>query len=158
MKRGTNYSEVCDFLAVLIKDPEFEGDAAMYVDTSGVGRAVGTMLDERRVPFMAVQITSGDSFREVDYRSFRVSKTYLISHLTAALGEGSLFLNPQVLDAIELRRQFEDMQATVLDSGVLRVEASGGSHDDLVLATAIGVFGATHARRGGFSATPVTWG
>jgi hypothetical protein len=87
-----------------------------------------------------------------------VSKTFLISHLQSGIGSGALKFVPTVIDADELKRQLCDLQGETLSSGALRIEASAGNHDDLVIAVAIALFASHHVNQQTFEAVPITWG
>jgi hypothetical protein len=64
--------------------------------------------------------------------------------LSAAMSNGALLAAQGLPDAAELRRQLEDYQVEVTASGHVTANAAAGSHDDMVIASALAWFACEH--------------
>jgi hypothetical protein len=78
LARGLEYTLICDCVAAIMRDPAFQNDVSLVVDTSGVGAAVASIMRERGLRFTSVNITAGEALREVDHMAYRVGKSYLV--------------------------------------------------------------------------------
>lgn len=158
LKLKTSYSDQADFVLNLLGDPAFEEDAHLYVDSSGVGAAFCSLLDDRHISYSPVQITAGEGFSEWEHRKYRASKMWLLNKLSIALQSGELTISKGIADIEELRRQLEDFEVQVTATGKITANAKNMSHDDHILAMAIAYFGADNFPGIGFSAHNIRWG
>jgi hypothetical protein len=131
--------QAAHFLAMLAR-PELAG-ADVYVDGTGVGRAVCDLLRDTGLKFTAVHITSG---RNVTGGAgvAGVPKLELISRLQAALHAGELKIAKTLPEAGAFVRELAAFRVQQTDSGALTFNAKQGAHDDLVLAAALALWGA----------------
>jgi hypothetical protein len=113
------------------------------VDQTGVGRAVFDMFRQARLPRLyGVTITGGsDVTRDMD--GWHVAKLDLVSRLQALLHSGELAVEPTLEDAPALLKELQDFRVKFSTAGNPIFGAREGAHDDIVLATALAIFGAT---------------
>lgn len=140
-----DYSQIADHLAALRRSDALLGDAAFVIDLTGLGRPVGSLLRERGFgDWTGVTITSGEQPRCVKYGEWTAPKLYLISVLSAAMSQRKLVAAEGLPDGRELQRQLEDFQVEFTVAGNVTANAASGSHDDLVMSTALAWFGVQH--------------
>lgn len=145
LRLGLDYSKIADHIVGLRENPALLGDPSVGIDLTGLGRPVASLLRERGFSdFVGVVITSGDNAREVGFDEWRCAKSYLIGSLAAAMSNGALLAAEGLPDGVELRRQLEDYQIEITASGHMTANAASGSHDDMVIATALAWFAAEH--------------
>jgi hypothetical protein len=75
--------------------------------------------------------------KEVEWKYYRVCKSYLVTSLAAAIETGQLKVSPGCTDAKELRDQLYDFEVQISERGNVSFNTSAGHHDDLVLSTGI---------------------
>lgn len=145
LRLGISYPEQVAYVSSLLRRPPLP-DAPVYFDATGVGRPVGDLFRQARIPGLKeVTITGG---REVTQRpgGFNVAKLHLVSQLQALLHSKLLHIEPTLTDAATLARQLQDFRVTFTDAGNATFNAREGAHDDLILATGLAVFGAARGR------------
>lgn len=158
LRLGLDYSKIADHLVGLRENPALLGDASWALDLTGVGRPLASLLRDRGfADFCGVVITSGDQAREVGFDEWRCAKSYLIGSLAAAMSNGALLAAEGLPDGIELRRQLEDYQIEITASGHMTANAAAGSHDDMVIATALAWFACEHIGPPHQPVTDVSW-
>jgi hypothetical protein len=74
-----------------------------------------------------------------------VAKSALVSRVSALLHCGELKIERELADAAALTRELQDFRVNFSSAGNAIFNAREGSHDDLVLATALAVFGASQS-------------
>jgi hypothetical protein len=72
-----------------------------------------------------------------------MSKMVLISRVQALLHAKELSIEPALADAAVLVRELQDFRVSFSTAGNAIFGAREGAHDDLVLAVALAIFGAT---------------
>lgn len=154
LKLGTAYPAQVQYVASLLRRDPLQG-ASVYFDATGVGRPVGDLFRQARLPGLhEVTITGG---REVTQRpgGYNVAKLHLVSQLQALLHSKLLLIEPALSDAATLARELQDFRVTFTDAGNATFNAREGAHDDLILATGLAVFGA--ARGVPFASVNLRW-
>jgi hypothetical protein len=73
------------------------------------------------------------------------------------MSNGKLLAAEALPDGSELRRQLEDYQIEITASGHMTTNAVAGSHDDLVISTALAWFAAEHIGAPHSPVTDVCW-
>ena len=142
------YPEQVAHVARLLARQPLSRRADLVVDQTGVGRPVVDMFRHAGLSPIGVTITAGDSETRVQADEFRVAKLLLVSRLQAALHAGELRIAKELPDASVLALEMQDFRAQIGESGYKRFGAREGTHDDLVLAVAIGgVVGEPGAQR-----------
>ena len=133
---GTDYGVIAGHLARLSRSFGY----ALWADATGVGAPVIDRARELGAVVQAVSITGGQRVhRAGDF--WTVPKAELMRGLQEAIGGGRLSL---ALPPDEKRLLFSEMTAFEVAHGknAMMFAAGSGAHDDLVLALALGVFGA----------------
>jgi hypothetical protein len=141
---GTNYPAQVQYVACLLRrEPLASHDTATYVDQTGVGRAVFDMFRQARLPHLyGVTITGGNEVTH-DVGGWHVAKLELVSRLQALLHSKELAVEPTLEDAPALLKELQDFRVKFSTAGNPIFGAREGAHDDIVLATALAIFGAT---------------
>ncbi|KIZ38075.1 MULTISPECIES: hypothetical protein [Rhodopseudomonas] len=124
--------------------------AKLVIDYTGVGRPVFDMFDRAGLRPHGVLITAGNETTS-NGNIFHVPKQTLISQLEARLHSGELKIAADIADAPALRDELKDFARAVSAAGRVSFNARSGSHDDLVLAVAIGLFLALGMNRSSIS-------
>jgi hypothetical protein len=130
---------------MLLANPELT-EAQVFVDAGGVGRPVTDLLRSVGIKFRPVWTTGGRD--ELPHEGgFSVPKLHLISRLQAALHSGELKIAKTLPEAAAFTRQLQEFRASWTEAGNLRFNARQGAHDDLLIACALAVYGATRPRQ-----------
>ncbi|MEJ8568271.1 hypothetical protein [Elongatibacter sediminis] len=120
------------------------------IDYTGVGRPVFDLFKKARVPRLkGVAITAGNQVHKQRH-GWSVPKQILMSKLQALLHSEKLRIAAGIKDAPVLLREMKDFRVNFTSAGNAIFNAREGAHDDLVLAVALAVFGATQPR-------PASW-
>lgn len=140
---GTAYPAVADRVAALVATvrKRSEGTPRLYVDATGVGQPLIDLLDARAmgVAVIATTFTHGDQRAQVDPRTVRLGKAYLVSRLQALLRSSRVHL-PRTAEAEALARELLDYEIRVDENANDRYGAfKVGTHDDLVTALGLAV-------------------
>jgi len=141
---GLSYVEQAQQLAVLLADPVLSG-AETFVDATGCGLPVCDILTAAGVRHTPIVITGGSEVVQRD-RGYAVSKLLLVSRLQASFHAGELRIPRELPEAKNFVHELQEFRATLSEAGCLRFGARATSHDDMILAVAIAVFGATSLR------------
>jgi hypothetical protein len=111
--------------------------AALVLDSTGVGRAVGDIFTDAGLRHQAVTITAGSDVAPAGRDRWHVSKTHLISVVDAMLHTGTLRFASALSEASAMKDELRDFRRKLSDAGRATYAARTGAHDDLVLAVAI---------------------
>jgi hypothetical protein len=115
------------------------------VDGTGIGRAIIDMLWSAGIGDYAITITGGSSVH-YDMPYWNVPKRDLIGRLQVLLQQRALTFSEHMPYTRELIQELRDMRVKISGAGHDSYGAwREGSHDDLVLAVAIGVWVADRA-------------
>jgi hypothetical protein len=146
---GTSYEDVAQRVARLARMPELAGRCAVVMDATGVGAPVVEMIRKARAgcQIVPVVITGGES--ETYGAGFqRVPKKDLIAGLQISLDQGELRVADRLEEAETLMEEMRSMRMSMGPTGRERFGATAvGSHDDLVLAVALGIWWVRKRRR-----------
>ncbi len=118
----------------------------LVVDGTGVGRPVVGLLREAGLELVAITITGGDQVTRVAHREYRVPKRDLVGAVQSALQARRLQAASSLPDWPVLKRELSGFKAKISLSGHDSYGAGAGddwregAHDDLVLATAMGLW------------------
>jgi hypothetical protein len=137
--RDVLYPDVAAHVKRLMEAPQLRGEAALAIDSTGVGIAVCDLLRRSGLTFDSVKITGGDTEIQSGYDSYRVPKRDLVGNLQVLLQSGRLKIARSLEHADTLRAELLNFRvkinvATAHDSYEAWRE---GDHDDLVLAAAL---------------------
>jgi hypothetical protein len=142
---GLSYPAQVQHVATLLGRPPLNAGAALVIDETGVGRAVGDIFEAAGLSPNRVTITAGNESTQHGARTWHVPKGILISGVDARLHTGELRIAAALGEAAALQEELKDFQRKVSDAGRATYNARNGAHDDLVLACAIAVWFATNA-------------
>jgi len=156
----TAYHDIAKEVAALVA--QLAGRAgteiALCVDATGVGVAVLEILLAQDAiatlanasGFRAITITAGDQVTDeyqyssphrCSYRSYHVPKKDLVGLAQAALQRQKIKVSDQLAEAAALMKELREFEYAMTESANLVYRGGKGSHDDLVLACAIGLWG-----------------
>ena len=127
---------------ILARQQIAEHDPRVWVDYTGVGRAVFDIFKQERVPrIVPVTITFGGEDGPNGHGGHNVTKLGLVSRLQALMHTGKLHM-PDTLPLSKLfRRELLDFRVSYTAVGNATFGAREGAHDDLILAVALAVYG-----------------
>jgi hypothetical protein len=147
LRPGVSYPEQAMWIIQAAHALSYEERATVYVDATGVGRAVVDLL-RRDCPFpiVAVTITPGGAVTKKG-KDWSVAKTELISALEVVLSTRRLSADPGVDNAGLLLKQLKAFGYVLGETGRPKFEGKG-SHDDITMALALAIFA---GERGGSS-------
>jgi len=144
---GTSYPAVVASVSAFLRRPELQPAPRLVVDATGVGRAVVDMLlNALRGAFEVVPltITAGDKVRRDAWapgvRGYWTPKRELVSAVQASLGTERLKVARGLREGDTLKRELLDFRIKATAAANETFNAQEGTHDDLVLAVAMGVW------------------
>jgi len=118
-----------------------EHDPKVFMDYTGVGRAVYDIFKQERVPHLVpITITFNGGGRN-EGGGFSVPKLELVGRLQALMHTGCLHMPDSLPLAKTFRRELLDFRVSYTAVGNATFGAREGAHDDLILAVALAVFG-----------------
>jgi hypothetical protein len=137
---GTSYPDVVRIVCDAVADVERFGKCTLVVDATGVGVPVVDLLRESGLatPLVAVTITGADGVTRAPNGDWRVPKRDLVTGLQLMLQTEELRIAAGLRTGDVLVKELREMRVKVNVGGHENFEAwRSGSHDDLVLATAL---------------------
>ena len=141
---GTSYLDQVQQIATLLQAQPL-ASAKVFIDATGVGKPVVDLFKHAGIDHKPVWITGGRE-QQSHGGGFSVPKLLLISRLQAALHSGELKIAKALPEAAAFTRELQEFRVSWTENGNVRFGARQGAHDDLVLATALAVYGATQLR------------
>jgi hypothetical protein len=123
-------------------------DAVILCDITGIGRAAVEAWREHDMPDLrGVVLTAGREVRR-EGRDLFIAKSTLIQEVQSHLHYRTLKIPVNMPEADAIARECADFQVHYTATGALQWNAKSGSHDDLVIAIALGLYGAAHLSAG----------
>jgi hypothetical protein len=123
----------------------------LVIDQTGVGRPVVDLLREAGLDPVAVTIHGGDQAIRVAHNEYRVPKRDLVGAVQSVMQTRRLKAAASLADWPVLQRELTNFKAKISLSGHDTYGAGDdwreGSHDDLVLSVALGVWWGEHGER-----------
>ena len=155
---GTTYPVIVDRVLAMTRKPPLAGKMALVIDATGVGRPVVDLFRQEGLKPIAVTITGGSTVTPAG-GGYRVPKRDLVSALAVMLQTKRLKISRQLPDAKTLIEELLNFRVTINprtahDSYEAWRE---GTHDDLVLATALACWYGKRHRRMAPIAKPEGW-
>lgn len=148
---GIPYPEQCELLASMLSNSNLE-NASVFLDATGVGKPISDLFRKAGIKHKPIWI-SGGRVEQQHGGGYSVPKLHLISRLQAALHSGELKIARALPEAAAFTRELQEFRVSWTEAGHARFGARQGAHDDLVLAAALAVYGAT--RRGETKVVPL---
>lgn len=126
---------------ILARQSIAQHEPRVFVDYTGVGRAVFDIFKQERIPrIVPVTIGFGGDERR-DAAGIYVPKLALVSRLQALMHTGCLHMPDALPLAKTFRRELLDFRVSYTAVGNATFGAREGAHDDLILAVALAVLG-----------------
>jgi hypothetical protein len=142
---GLSYVAQCEQLAALLATPQLAG-ARVFLDFTGVGRPISDLIRSAGIKHIPITITGGREVHEHGEDGLSVPKLHLVSSLQAALHSGALKIAAGLPEAKAFVRELQEFRVHFTESGYAQFGARQGAHDDLVLAAALALYGATRPK------------
>lgn len=141
--RGTSYPDIARSVqSVLAQLPVATSSPALFVDKTGVGAPVVDAMREMGIKLTAIGITGGSKPNRISEGNVNVPKSLLASSLDIAFAEDRLDLTADADASDALKAELQGFRVKKTASGNETMEAwREGVHDDLVLATALAIWG-----------------
>lgn len=139
---GTHYTDIVDTICTTLDTPKFRGKTLLVVDGTGVGVAVTEMFMRRSDAPLIVEatITAGERNR-IGRTKAKIAKKNLLDQMRILLEQDRVRIAAGLPYVETLLNEVETFQVRVSAAGNERVGAwREGEHDDLVFATALGLF------------------
>jgi len=148
----TPYPAIVDDTVKIVNDLHHRTETypLLAVDATGCGAPVVDLFKRERISanLRPVLITGGAE-ENYDNGTHRVPKRNLVSLIQVPLQQGRLKIASELPDAAVLVRELENFQAKISDAGSDSYGAwREGTHDDLVLAVALAIWGAANYNEG----------
>jgi Terminase-like family. len=143
LKLGVSYLDIASQLAAMLGTQKLVG-ARVFIDATGVGRPVCDLLRSAGIKHTAVTITGGRDEHQHG-NAATVSKLLLISKLQAVLHSDELKIADELPEAKAFMRELQEFRVSWTAAGNIQFGARQGAHDDLVLAAALAIYGATRS-------------
>ncbi len=140
---GTTYPKIVEGVAKMLGGDSFKGKQRplLAIDATGVGRPVADMFRAANLPakFMPIVITGGHKVN-IEGGTFYVPKRLLVSTVQVALQTKRFKFAAQLPEAATLVSEMQNFQLTFTEAANDTYEGRKGSHDDLLLAVALGLW------------------
>ena len=151
--RGTPYPDIYRSVqSILAQLPAAPMAPSLFVDRTGVGGPVVDAMREMGIALTGISITGGSRINRVSSQDVNVPKALLASSLDIAFAEDRLELTSEAEASDALRAELQGFRVKKTSHGNETMEAwREGIHDDLVLATAMAIWGADNRPQ------PATW-
>jgi len=122
----------------------------LVIDSTGVGAPVTDLFDKRRVRYVAVTITGGNTVTRIGTRKFGVPKRDLVTALEVPFHKGEMMIAEELELKDVLVKELQGFKRKIkLTTGHDTYEHwREGDHDDLVLATALATWWCRRRKRG----------
>jgi hypothetical protein len=134
---GTSYPDQVAHIGELFGRLPNPDDAALVVDSTGVGRAVLDAMHAADLPAQGLTITGGDSVG-FDMNGYRVPKRDLVTNLQMLMGNKQLRVAQSLQEGRTLVNELQNFRYKITLAGNDTFGAwREGEHDDLVLAVAV---------------------
>jgi hypothetical protein len=132
---------------ILARQQIAEHDPQVWMDYTGVGRAVYDIFSQERVPRLKpVTIIFNGQEGPNGHGGHSVPKINLVSRLQALMHTGKLHMADTLPLAKTFRRELIDFRVSYSAVGNATFGAREGAHDDLILAVALAVYGLDSGR------------
>ena len=141
MPLHTPYPEIVRHIAELMARPPLaDSKPQLVLDLTGVGAPLFDMFVAAGLKPLGIVITGAfvDSVQWVTESRVHVSKQLLISTVDARLHAAELRFSAQLAEAAAMRAELQNFRRQLTAQGRSTFSARTGTHDDLLLAVAIG--------------------
>jgi hypothetical protein len=133
---GTAYPVIVRHVETLMRDPRLVAPV-LVIDKTGVGSPIADLFRERKMEMTSITITAGAGTTQIGGAGLGVPKRDLVYSLVALLQQGKLRIASRLRFAETLVQELLDFRVEISESGRDTYNAREGTHDDLLLATAL---------------------
>jgi hypothetical protein len=141
MPKNMPFETQCDKLANLINRLQHGGGIveSVTIDYTGIGRPIWEMLRRRKVPGLkGILITGGEAGSGTQKGDiYHVPKIDLITGLQSLVNLNRFIVHPDVPHAKEFENELRNYTVVYSETGRMLMNARSGSHDDIVISTAL---------------------
>jgi hypothetical protein len=141
---GLTYPRIVASVVALLDRAPLAGDCTLAIDHTGVGKPVFDMFTEEIRQPIGITITGGTSWHRETAHQWHVSKIQLVGTVQRFLQSGRLRIGATLPHAATLKKELRDFRVKISKAAHETYDAREGSHDDIVLSLAIGLFVAEH--------------
>ena len=141
---GTSYPAIAEQARIWLAEMP---RADLIIDQTGVGRPVGDMMRRMGLRPIGVTITGGADANHVSAYDIRVPKRELATTLQALAQESRLKIAAELPLKAVLETELAAFGTKQSANGHVSFEGREGAHDDIVLATCIGIWVGENRRR-----------
>jgi hypothetical protein len=128
---------------ILARESIAKHEPRVFVDYTGVGRAVFEIFRTERVPRIVPVTITFQGGGPNNAGGMSVPKLELVSRLQALMHTGALHMPDTLPLSKVFRRELLDFRVSYTPIGNATFGAREGAHDDLILAVALAVYGLT---------------
>ncbi len=150
-KTGIPYPKIVEDVVKVFETPAFAGKEKpiLAIDATGVGRPVADMFRDTKIEakFVPVVITGGHGIA-VEGGTYHVPKRLLVSNMQVALQNKRFKFAGELPEAATLISEMQNFQLTITEAMNDTYAGRSGTHDDLLLSVAIGVWAGYHFSQG----------
>lgn len=140
---GTPYPEIVESVGRLCAQlPEARDKPELWVDGTGVGKAVLDIFRSAGMSPIGVSITGGATVNRLSHNDIRIPKRELASVTQAVLQTGRITIAHDLPFAKTLEDELANFRVRISSAGSESFEGRSGVHDDLVLSLAIALWAA----------------
>lgn len=148
---GTSYPAIIQHVVRQLRRPEFGRHPRLVIDGTGVGVAVVDMFRRALRPYPDIEcfdivITSGRAVTHAGKWTWHVAKIQIAGAIREALDAERLKIPREADEHGILKRELQDFKVKITEAGNETFSAREGAHDDVVLATALPIWLASHPR------------
>lgn len=141
---NTSYVDIVEEIVRLMAEPEIRNTTQLVVDYAGPGRPVFDLFweaynNDRMGPWTPWPCTLSGGFRTDASKGKSLHKGDAIAKLLAASQRGRLHVPDDIPLADAFRRELANFSIKQSKAGNVRFEARGRTHDDILMAVAVGI-------------------
>jgi len=139
--RGRSYPAIVASVRDLLNEPPLRGDSALVADRTGVGRAIGDMLEAAGLRPMLISIHGGREATQSG-NTYSVPKADLVAIVNRCMGERRLIIGSDLPFADVLRSELGNFRYKLNPETSHEGFAAWreAEHDDLVLSLALALW------------------
>jgi len=136
---GTPYPVVVERIKALMTHEYYVGKTVLLADRTGVGVGVTDMMVAAGMVPIGITITGGQDIGQ-NIQDYTVPKRNLVMALTLAFQKKKLKIQKDLAFVDILKEEIQNFRYEITETGRESYNARSGTHDDLLLSLAIGVW------------------
>jgi hypothetical protein len=135
----SSYVFIVKDVAEILKDKRLK-HCDLIIDYTGVGHPVADLFVSNGISPICANITSGLRVSWPSPRTVNVPKVNLVSALQVVFQNMALKISSGIKIIDDVEKEFISFRAKMSKSGHSKFEAHGGTHDDIVMSIALGIW------------------